>query len=108
MFEGCFFYINLNTANKNTFFVWQNINLVYITRKIHFMTTLINQKHFSKVLTGMTVLLMSFIFSCNDPASKEEQTDTVIPADTMMKMNIDTIKTDTSKKGGQPTPVTEN
>jgi hypothetical protein len=73
--------------------------------KIYFMAIPIKHNHFSKLLVGMTVLCMICIYSCNDTSSKDEKKDTVAaPKDTSMKMNSDTTKTDTTGRGGQPSP----
>ena len=72
--------------------------------KIYFMTTSIKQNHFLKVLIVAAVLLMAGIYSCNDTSTKEEKKDSVAAQkDTTMKMS-DTTKTDTTGKGGQPSP----
>jgi hypothetical protein len=69
------------------------------------MATLIKHNHFSKLFIGMTALLFICIYSCNGTSSKDEKKDTVAaPMDTTMKMNADTTKTDTTGKGGQPSP----
>jgi hypothetical protein len=67
---------------------------------------------FSKLLIAMTVLFAICLFSCNGSGSSTESKDstTVIKdsttiKDSTMKMKVDSVKTDTSGKGGQQTPT---
>ena len=71
------------------------------------MSTAPKHNHFFKLLSGMAILMIICIYSCNGTASKEEKKDTAAtaPIDTSMKMKTDTAKTDTAGKGGQPAPA---
>jgi hypothetical protein len=74
--------------------------------KTYFMAIPVKQNPFSKLFIGMIILMTVCMFSCTNGTPKEDKKDTVAaPADTTMKMKADTIKTDTTGKGGQPTPT---
>ena len=73
------------------------------------MLTTNNKNLISKIFIAVTVLFTLFIYSCNN-SGKKVKTETVttpVTTDTMMKMQTDTMKHDTSgkDKGGQPTPT---
>ena len=77
------------------------------------MTIFNKNNSFTKMLFGVAVLLVTFLFSCNN-SSKDETKTVTAPADSTMmqdsshmKMSADSSKmmSDTSGKGGQPTPI---
>jgi len=70
------------------------------------MSTAPKHNHFFRLLSGMAILLIICVYSCNSSATKEEKKDTAAaaPVDTSMKVKADTTKTDTAGKGGQPAP----
>ena len=97
----------------NDWIYWAKYKFDLNYKKITFMTTF-NKKLFSKLVMGIAVLSMATIYSCNDTGTTEVKTDSVLTpvtpltTDTMMRMHKDSMVTDTSKKGGQPTPVGDN
>lgn len=73
------------------------------------MTAPFKKRNFSKLSIALSFLLVAGIYSCSETAPKEETTPEpaavpAAPKDSMMKMKMDTSITDTSGKGGQPTP----
>ncbi|HLK27188.1 MAG TPA: hypothetical protein VKT28_01300 [Puia sp.] len=74
------------------------------------MSRLTKHNHFTKLLlTGVMTLLITCVYSCggSSDAPKEEKKDTATmtaPVDTSAKVKADTTKSDTSGKGGQPSP----
>ena len=76
------------------------------------MSTPIKHNHFPKLLFGITFLFVVCIFACNGSGSSTEAKDSTMTKDSsaMMKdtsgskMKMDSAKTDTSGKGGQPVP----
>jgi hypothetical protein len=64
-----------------------------------------------KLLFLLAAVIMICVYSCNSSGSTDEKKDTTTAAkDTTMKMGtdstkMDSVKKDTSGKGGQPTPT---
>jgi hypothetical protein len=61
--------------------------------------------HLRKLLLGVALLLTICIFSCNGSGSSTSKDSTTAGKDTIKMQGDSTSKTDTSGKGGQPTPT---